>query len=107
MHSRLYKFLDSSKMAEMFNDFFKDISAKINDSIPYTKKSPLDYLTNRNDKSFFISPTTPEEVKAIIVSIIVGSPLAPTAQSLFNQSVMCYIASSLDSERNIVLIMHL
>ena len=42
---------------------------KINDSIPHTKKSPLDYLTNRNDKSFFISPTTPEEVEAIIISL--------------------------------------
>ena len=59
---------DSSKMAEMFNDFFTNITAKINDSIPHTKKSPLDYLTNRNDKSFFISPTTPEEVEAIIIS---------------------------------------
>ena len=39
---------DSSKMAEMFNDFFTIISAKINDSIPNTKKSPLDYLKNRN-----------------------------------------------------------
>ena len=29
---------DSSKMAEMFNDFFTNISAKINDSIPHTKK---------------------------------------------------------------------
>ena len=60
---------DSSKMAGMFHDFFTNISAKINDSIPHTKMSPLDYLTNRNDKSFFISPTTPEEVEAIIVSL--------------------------------------
>ena len=60
---------DKSEMAEMFNDFFTNISAKINDSIPHTKKSPLDYLTNRNDKSFFISLTIPEEVEAIIISL--------------------------------------
>ena len=64
-------------MAEMFNDFFKDISAKINDSIPSTKKSPLDYLTNRNDKSFFISLTTPEEVEAIIISLNSGKSTGP------------------------------
>ena len=70
---------DSSKMAEMFNDFFTNISAKINDSIPHTKKSSLDYLTNRNDKSFFISPKTSEEVEAIIISLNSGTSSGHTS----------------------------
>ena len=60
---------DSSERVEMFNDFFTNISGKINDSTPHTKMSPLNYLANRNDKSFIISLTTPEEVEAIIISL--------------------------------------
>ena len=73
---------DSSKIAEMFNDFFTNISTKINDSIPHTKMSPLDYLTNRNDKPFFISPTTQKKLKQLLSRLIVRSPLAPTAYQL-------------------------
>ena len=31
---------DSSKMEEIFNDFFTNISAKLNDSIPHTEVTP-------------------------------------------------------------------
>ena len=68
---------DSSTMAVMFNDFFTNISAKINNSTPHTKKSSVNYLTNRNDKSFFISLTTPEEVEAIIISLNSGKSTGP------------------------------
>ena len=59
----------------MFNDLITNISAKLNDNIPHTKKSALDYLTN--DKSFFISLTTPEEVEAIIISLNSGKSTGP------------------------------
>ena len=32
----------------------------------------MDYLTNRNDESFFMSPTTPEEIEEIIISLNSG-----------------------------------
>ena len=43
---------DTKKMVNLFNNFFIHISKKINDEIPRTPKSPLDYLRHDNEKSF-------------------------------------------------------
>ena len=43
---------DPKKMANLFNKFFVYVSQKINDEIPSTSKSPLDYLRHYNKKSF-------------------------------------------------------
>ena len=43
---------DPKKMANLFDKFFVHISQKINDEIPRTPKSPLDYLRHYNEKSF-------------------------------------------------------
>ena len=44
------------KMANSFNNYFVNVAQKIDEKIPRTRKSPLDYLTSRNDKTFFLSP---------------------------------------------------
>ena len=42
---------------------------KINQDIPRTRNSPLDYMPTANDKSFFVSPVTPKEIEIIIGSL--------------------------------------
>ena len=49
-------------MAAAFINFFVNVSQKINQDIPRTRKSPLHYMLTANDKSFFVSPVTPEEI---------------------------------------------
>ena len=39
---------DPKKMANLFDKFFVHVSQKINDEIPRTPKSPLDYLRHNN-----------------------------------------------------------
>ena len=50
---------DPMKMANIFNNYFVNVAQKIDEKIPRTRKSPLDYLTLINDKAFFLSPVTP------------------------------------------------
>ena len=56
-------------MATAFNNFFVNVSQRINHDIPRTRKSPPDYMPTANDKTFFVSPVTPEEIEIIIGSL--------------------------------------
>ena len=56
----------SKKMANIFNEFFVNISSKINEKIPCTWKLAFDYLHSNTDYSFFISPVTTLEIMDII-----------------------------------------
>ena len=42
-------------MANIFNNVFVNTAKKINENIPRTRKSPLDYLSFQNEFSFFLS----------------------------------------------------
>ena len=56
-------------MAESFNNFFTSIGAKPQSKIPPTRRHYFDYLKHPNSEAFFISPTTPDEIKNIIKSL--------------------------------------
>ena len=56
-------------IAENFNNFFTSIGTKLQNNIPPTRRQYFDYLKHPNPKTFFISPTTPDEIKNIINSI--------------------------------------
>ena len=56
-------------MANAFNNFFVSVFTQVCSEIPRTKKSPLDYLKNRNMNSFFISPVTHCEIEDIVISL--------------------------------------
>ena len=60
---------DKKLIADSFNEFFTQIAEKIKEKLPPTKKSFKDFLDNPCQNSFFLSPTTPEEVKNIIISL--------------------------------------
>ena len=52
-----------------------NVYQKINQDIPRTRKTLPDYMPTANDKSFFVSPVTPEEI--IICSIQNGKSSGP------------------------------
>ena len=64
-------------MANVFNNFFASVSSQVCSEILRTKKSPLDYLKNRNMNSFFISPVTHSEIEDIIISLKNGKSTGP------------------------------
>ena len=64
-------------MANVFNNFFVSASTQVCSEIPRTKRSPLDYLKNRNMNSFFISPGAHSEIEDIIISLKNGKSTGP------------------------------
>ena len=54
---------NSKEIANIFNNYFVNIAGKIDSEIPRTRKSPLDYLGDKLEKSFFISPTNSAKLK--------------------------------------------
>ena len=68
---------DPKTMANIFNKFFVNVSQKVTSGIPRTRKCPLDYLKQRNDKSLFLSNATPEEIEALINSLQVIKAVGP------------------------------
>ena len=49
-------------IANHFSSLFKQIAGKLLKKIPKAKKTSDSFLTKSNAKTFFLSPTTPEEV---------------------------------------------
>ena len=63
-------------MADIFNNFFVNVSNQVCSEIPRTKKSPLDYLMKKNSSSF-INPITYIEIEEIISSFRNGKSTGP------------------------------
>ena len=49
-----------------FNEFFTSIARKLTEKIPTPKSTFHFYLTKTNENSFFINPTTSEEIEDIM-----------------------------------------
>ena len=71
--------LDSTTMATVFNDFFVHVADGITKKIPRTLKSPLGYLDNKNQNSFFITPSAPYAVLDIINTLKTGKSIGPNS----------------------------
>ena len=56
-------------IAEMFNNFFANIGKDLACLTPNVEMSPLEYLKTSFCNSFFISPTTAEEIEAEITKL--------------------------------------
>ena len=74
VNSKTYS--DPQKMADIFNNFFVNVSNQVCSEIPRTKKSPLDYLMKKNSSSF-INPITYLEIEEIISSFRNGKSTGP------------------------------
>ena len=57
------------KMANKFNNYFVNVGGNIDKSIPRTRKSPMDYLSNRIPNSIFSALVTKGEIDIIIESL--------------------------------------
>ena len=80
-------------MANIFNNVFVNTAKKINENIPRTRKSPLDYLSFQNESSFFISPASPEEIKVIVNSLKIGKAVGPHSIPIYLLKILSeYIA---------------
>ena len=53
-------------IAQVFNQYFTNIAAKIDEDSPRTRKSTFDCLGKMNEPTFFLSPTDSAEVESII-----------------------------------------
>ena len=83
-------------MANIFNNVFVNTAKKINENIPRTKKSPLEYLSSQNESSFFISPVSHEEIKVIINSLKSGKAVGPHSIPIYLLKMLSeYIAVTL------------
>ena len=69
--------IDPTDIASAFNHYFVNVPQQVNKEIPHTLKSPLDYLKNRVSNSFFLAPTDPKEIEAIILSLNNGKSIGP------------------------------
>ena len=73
------KIVDPVETANEFNNYFINVASNITKKIPRTPKSPLDYLSNPNLDSFFISPCTAEEISSLILTLKNGKSSGPNS----------------------------
>ena len=73
---------DPFALSSSFNKSLTTIAKKIESNIVQTPKHYTDYLTNPSEKTFFLTPTSPEEVEDIIKTLnprkSIGSNSIPT-----------------------------
>ena len=96
--------VDSHRVSETYNKYFSNIAKELDNKIPLTNLSPLQYMGDPSQNSFFGQPTNPNEVAKIIskfanksadlncVPVFIFKSLknliSPTISKLFNQSLL-------------------
>ena len=68
---------DPQEMANVFNNVFVNVSNQVCSGIPRTRKSPLDYLKERNPHSFYMKPIIHTEIEHIISSFKISKSTGP------------------------------
>ena len=68
---------DPVKVSNILNNFFVKVADYITRNMPRTPKSPLDYITNTNQNSIFLSPVTYIEVEEIILNLDPSKSVKP------------------------------
>ena len=70
---------DQKHIAEHFNNFFTSIGKNLQKNIPPTKKHFSSFLKNPNNLTFFITPTTVEEVNDLISDLKASKSIGPSS----------------------------
>ena len=70
---------DHFLLSSSFNKFFTTIAKKIESNIVHTPKNYTDYLTNPSEKTFFLTPTSPDEVEDIINTLNLRKSIGPNS----------------------------
>ena len=60
-----------------FNKFFSSIAGKLVRKIPNTTKTFDSYLNKQSEKSFFLSPTSSDDVEALISTLKIHKTVGP------------------------------
>ena len=85
---------NSKEIANIFNNYFVNIAGKIDSEIPRTRKSPLDYLDEKLEKSFFsISLTNSAEVEGIIAQLKNKKSVGPYSILCNLLKMLCHLVS--------------
>ena len=70
---------DQKHIAEHFNNFSTSIGKKIQKNIPPIKKHFSSFLKNPNNLTFFITPTTVEDVNNLISNLKASKSIGPSS----------------------------
>ena len=70
---------DQKHIAEHFNNFFTSIGKKLQKNIQPTKKHFSSFFKNPNNLTFFIAPTTGEEVNDLISDLKASKSTGPSS----------------------------
>ena len=68
---------DPTIISNKFNDYFSNVANITRTKIPHSSKHFSEFLKNKNDKSFFISPTDEKEIIFSIYSLISNKSSGP------------------------------
>ena len=60
---------DPDRISNMFCDYFSSVATNLNNDIPTSNTDPMDYMPPRVHESFFVLPSTPSEIKNLIMSL--------------------------------------
>ena len=90
-------------VASKFNSYFSTVASELESGIPPPTRSPLSYVSNLSQESFYMSPCTPEEVGNLISGMpdkscplfevpvfiykLYSEPLSSIIADLFNDSI--------------------
>ena len=74
---------DPVKMANIFNQYFVNVGSNLDNTIPRTRMSPVDYLKKRNGSSMFLAPVTTQEIDVIIQSLNTKKSIGPYSIPVF------------------------
>ena len=71
------KITEPKEIASALNKYFVNVPQHINNDIPRTKKSPVDYLNDHVGNSLFLSPTNAKKIESIILSFNNNKSVGP------------------------------
>ena len=71
--------MDPFVLSSSFNKFFTTIGKKIEANIVHTSENCTDYLTNPSEKTFFLTPTLPDEIEDIITTLNLTKSIGPNS----------------------------
>ena len=70
---------DTFVISDHFNKFFTTIAKKIESKIVQTDKKYSDFLDNPLEKTFFLTPTEPNEVQSLIKTLNLKKATGPNS----------------------------
>ena len=71
--------IDGTAISDIFNNYFSSIATKTKLNISFSHKRFSDFLKNRSNISFFVSPTDKTEIEDVISSLDSNKSVGPNS----------------------------